>query len=154
MSHSLTKIWLHIVFGTKNRRPLIKPSFERRLHLHIKEHLDHDLGCTVRAINGTADHVHTLLLLNPKHALMHVVQNIKGESSHLVNQGELSVERFAWQIGYGAFSVSESSMRRVERYIHNQKKHHHTETFAEEYQHFAKAHGLQFSTETVETVSG
>lgn len=153
MPHSLTKIWLHVVFGTKNRKPLIKPSFERKLHLHIKEHLEHDLACRVRAINGTADHVHILLLLNPKHALMHAVQNIKGESSHWVNQGELSDERFAWQIGYGAFSVSESHMRRVERYILNQKEHHRIKTFAGEYQQFAKMHGLTLTPETVETVS-
>ena len=153
MSHSLTKIWLHVVFGTKNRRPLIDRSFEKKLHLHIKEHLERDLGCAVRAINGITDHIHILLLLNPNHAVADLVQNIKGESSHWVNQGELSDERFAWQIGYGAFSVSESHMRRVERYILNQKEHHRIKTFAEEYQQFAKMHGLKLNLETVETVS-
>ena len=153
MSHSLTCIWIHAIFGTKFRDSLILPAFEPKLHAHIKMQLVDDLGCRVRAINGTGDHVHVLFLLNPNLALKDILKNIKGESSHWVNQENFARRKFAWQTGYAAYSVRESDLLAVENYILSQKEHHRKKSYFEEYQQIALEHGLQVQRETVETVS-
>ena len=152
MSHSLAKIWIHSIFGTKLGESLIHSSIEKPLHNHIQEHLEKDFDCTVRIINGMPNHVHILFLLNVNYALKDVLKNVKGESSHWVNQNNLLKVKFAWQTGYGAFSVSESNVEKVERYIRNQKEHHRKKTFAEEYSDFMKKHGLQFMGKTDKSV--
>lgn len=153
MSHSLTSIWIHAIFGTKFRDSLIQSSFEPRLHAHMTTQLENDLGCRVRAINGTGDHLHILFLLNPNHAVKDILKNVKGESSHWVNQQNFAARKFAWQTGYAAYSVRESDLHIVEEYIQNQKEHHRKKSYFEEYQQIALKHGLQVPPETVETVS-
>lgn len=148
MSHSLTKVWIHAVFGTKERTAIIKTSFEPQLHTHIKEKLESDLDCKVRIINGTEDHIHILYLMTPSYSLKDVLQNVKGESSHWVNQHDFIDSKFAWQVGYGAFSVSESVVSDVEVYIRNQKQHHKKMTFMEEYAAFMKKYGLVYDGRT------
>ena len=86
MSHSLVKVWIHAIFGTKDKFSLIKDTFESKLHKHIKDKLENELDCKVRNIDGTEDHIHILFLLSPNYSLKDVFQNIKGESSHWVNQ--------------------------------------------------------------------
>ena len=152
MSHSLTKIWIHTTFSTKGRTTSIQPAFEMELLQHIKEHLEQDFDCPVRAINRTTDHIHILFLLNPNHAVKDILKNVKGESSHWVNQGDFSKFKFAWQTGYAAFSVSEFGVPTVAEYIRNQKEHHRRKTFAEEYEELVRKHGLTWEPETVETV--
>ena len=153
MSHSLTKIWIHAVFGTKDHTPLIKNEFAKQLHAHIKSSLEKDFGCPVKAINGINNYLHLLFLLNPNYSIKDILKNIKGESSHWVNQNNFLNAKFAWHVGYGAFSVSNSGVRIVERYILNQTEHHKKLTFQEEYEKFLLLHGLTVPRETVETVS-
>lgn len=143
MPHSLTKIWIHGIFGTKDRLALIKPEFEKKLHDHIKERLEKDFECKVRAINGMKEHVHQLFLLSPKFSIEKVLKNIKGESSHWINQSNFIKQKFAWQTGYGAFSVSESMVKEVERYILNQKEHHKKMSYAEEVELLIKKYRLK-----------
>ena len=100
-------------------------------------------NCYVKIINGFQDHLHILFLLNPNHSIKDVVHNIKGESSHWVNQNNFLKNKFAWQIGYGAFSVSESNVEKVVKYIRNQKVHHRTKSYAEEYETFLRKYKLQ-----------
>ncbi len=142
MSHSLTKIWIHGIFGTKNREALINPSFEKELHNHIKEKLENDLDCKVRIVNGIEDHLHILFLLSPNFSVRDIFRDVKGESSHWINQNNFIENKFAWQIGYGAFSVSESQLKKVELYIRNQKEHHKRKTFQEEYESLVDKHGV------------
>ncbi len=153
MSHSLTCIWIHAIFGTKFRDSLILPQFEPKIHAHMKVQLEEDLGCRVRAINGTGDHVHALFLLNPNFAVKDILKNLKGESSHWVNQERFSQRKFAWQTGYAAYSVRESDLPVVQKYIQNQKEHHRKKSYLEECKEIALEHGLQISPETAETVS-
>jgi REP element-mobilizing transposase RayT len=143
MSHSLVKIWIHGVFSTKDRLPLIIDSGKHKLYDHITKHLVDDLDCTVRRINGTADHVHLLFQMTPNIAVKDIFQNIKGESSHWWNQQNFSEKKFAWQIGYGAFSVSESQVGQVEEYIKNQEEHHRKMTFQQEIELFIKKNNLR-----------
>jgi len=143
MSHSLLKVWIHAIFSTKDRTLLIKTTFEEQLHTHLKEKLERELDCKVRIINGTEDHLHILFLLSSNFTLKDIFQNVKGESSHWVNQSDFIKYKFAWQTGYGAFSVSESKVIDVEKYIVNQKEHHKKITYKEEIELFIDKYGLK-----------
>jgi len=144
MSHSLNKIWIHGVFSVKEREKLIKVQFEKELHNHLKERLEKDFECKMRIINGTEDHIHILFLQSPNFSIKDIFKNIKGESSHWINQSNFLKDKFSWQTGYGAFSVSESKVNEVEKYIKNQKEHHKRITYLQEVDLFVKKYGLKF----------
>jgi hypothetical protein len=137
MSHSLHKVWLHTIFTTKNREPLINQNVEQRIYAFIRNELN-EMGCSVRAINGMSEHLHILFLLNPQKSYAVVIKQIKGSSSHWINEQNIIQEKFAWQTGYAAYSVSESVSNKVYQYILNQKKHHNTKKFLKEYDEFIK----------------
>jgi REP element-mobilizing transposase RayT len=142
MSHSFTKLWIHAIWATKNRQELIDYSNEKKLYDYIREELI-ALGCPVRIINGMPDHVHVLFLQNPQKSISDLIKQIKGSSSHFVNRGELILEKFAWQTGFAAFSVSESQLDVVCNYIKNQKQHHLKKNGQDEFDEFVKLHGLK-----------
>ena len=141
MSQSFTKLWIHVIWATKHRQELIDFSIEKKLYDFIHEELIH-LGCPVRIINGMPDHVHVLFLQNPQKTISDIVKQIKGSSSHFINREELILEKFAWQTGYAAFSVSESQLDAVYHYIKNQKKHHLKKNGQDEFDEFVKLHRL------------
>ena len=101
-----------------------------------------DLSCIVRIINGMPEHVHVLFLLDKNYAIKDVFKSIKGESSNWWNQSDFTRRKFAWQTGYGVFSVSESKVKQVENYIRRQKEHHKKMTYTEEVELLMKKHGL------------
>jgi putative transposase len=141
MSHSKTRIWIHAVFSTKNRLPFIQKTVRFSVHQLIRQQfIDQDYF--VDGLNGMDDHVHILFLLNPQLSVSDVVKQVKGSSSHEINRQNLIPEKFAWQTGYGAFSVSESQVERVRQYIINQEQHHQKMTFIEEYRRLMNHHGL------------
>ncbi len=142
MSHSLIKIWIHGIFGTKDHRPLIRKDFENQLHQHIKEQFENEVDCKVRIINGIEDHVHVLFLMSANQTISNVFKITKGESSHWCNQMGFTSGNFGWQIGYGAFSVSESMVKEVEQYIRNQKEHHKKMSYEDEIKLYIKKYGL------------
>ncbi|MBL7066349.1 MAG: IS200/IS605 family transposase [Candidatus Marinimicrobia bacterium] len=144
MSHSLTKLWIHGIFGTKDRRPLLVNAIRKDVHTHLYEKLE-EMDCKVLIINGTSDHVHQLFLLSREVSIAQVMKSIKGETSHWINQEDLVQLKFSWQVGYGAFSVSESDVGKVERYIRTQEEHHRKMTFKEEYEQFMKLHNLEIN---------
>jgi REP element-mobilizing transposase RayT len=94
-----------------------------------------------------ADHTHALIDLPTNQTIEQIVQLLKGSSSHWLNENRLIKGRFAWGRGYGAFSVSQSGIDRVSKYIANQKEHHRKRTFEEEYQVFVKRYGLEWREE-------
>ncbi|TKC00719.1 IS200/IS605 family transposase [Pedobacter cryophilus] len=142
MSHSYNKIWIHAIWATKNREPLINRDIEENSYDFIKNQLE-EMGCKVSLINGMSDHIHCLFLLNPQKSIADVIKQIKGSSSHYVNQQEFINEKFSWQTGYAAFSVSESVFKKAFYYIKNQKQHHSQNTFEQEYNQFLKLNGLE-----------
>jgi putative transposase len=142
MPHSFNKIWIHAIWSTKERLPLIHPMVESKIHQCIAEQL-REQGCPVRIINGMPDHIHCLFLLSPQRSIAEVIKQIKGGSSHFINQNNLITEKFAWQTGYAAYSVSESVVDKVFQYIKNQKQHHTKKTFQQEYAEFLKLYGLE-----------
>lgn len=141
MSHSINKLWVHAIWSTKNRKPLLNSNIERKLYDYIKSQLK-ESGCSVRIINGMPDHVHCLFLLNPQKSISEVMKQIKGSSSHYVNKNNLISEKFSWQTGYAAFSISESISDRVYYYIKNQKNHHQKKNFQDEYNEFMRLYGF------------
>ena len=90
------------------------------------------------------DHIHILLGLRPAQSLASLVQELKRDSSEWINQNRLSVERFSWQEGYGAFSYSKSQIRQVINYIENQEKHHTKRTFQDEYRKILEDFGIDY----------
>lgn len=142
MSHSFTKLWIHAIWATKDRKELIDYSIEGKLYDYIGEQLT-ELGCPIRIINGMPDHIHILFLQNPQKTISDLIRQIKGSSSHFINQQELILEKFSWQNGYAAFSVSESQLDVVYHYIRNQKHHHLKKNGQDEFDEFVKLHGLR-----------
>lgn len=113
--------------------PVLKPYIYRALETEFMK-----FKCRVGIINGMPDHIHCLFQLNPNQALSAVIKQVKGASSHFINQEHLVSGHFCWQNGYAAFSVSESGYSKVYRYIKYQKQRHAKTTFEEEYEQFMK----------------
>ncbi|NDA62534.1 MAG: IS200/IS605 family transposase [Chitinophagia bacterium] len=143
MPHSFNKIWIHAIWATKYRQPLIQRNVENKIYPFIAEQLRAQ-GCPVRIINGMPDHIHCLFLLSPQKSIADVIKQIKGSSSHYINQTNLKLVKFSWQTGYAAFSVSESIVDKVFYYIknQNQKQHHIKKKFQQEYDEFIELYGL------------
>jgi REP element-mobilizing transposase RayT len=142
MSHSFNKIWIHAIWSTKERLPLIHESVEEKLYSFVESQLK-DLGCLLKIINGTSNHIHCLFLLSPQKSIAEIIKQVKGSSSHFINQQNVIPEKFAWQTGYAAYSVSESVVEKVHEYIKNQKRHHQKKTFQQEYDAFLKLYGIE-----------
>ena len=142
MSHSYNKIWIHAIWATKERQPLIKPEIERTLYEFLSNQLK-ELGCRVRIINGMSEHIHCFFLQNPNKPITDIIKQLKGSSSHYINQQNLTADKFAWQTGYAAYSVSESGIEKVYDYIRNQKQHHQKRTFQTEIDQFNDLHHIQ-----------
>jgi len=144
MSHSYNKIWIHAIWATKNRSPLLAQHVEQKVYQFISEQL-REMGCPVRIVNGIPDHVHCLFLLSPQKSIAEVIKQVKGSSSHFINNSNFIPDKFAWQTGYAAYSVSESGVEKVYQYIKNQKTHHQNKSFKDEYDDFLKLYGLENS---------
>ena len=143
MAHTFTHLLTHIIFSTKDRRPLLNAELKSRLFPH--------LGGIIRAhdgkaliINGPSDHVHILASLAAKHSLSDLMRELKADSSGWVHKNYPDQKTFAWQIGYGAFSVSHSSLAEVEKYIANQEDHHRKVSFQEEFIEFLRRHEIVY----------
>jgi len=116
MPHSFNKIWIHSIWSTKDRVALIQPSIENEVHEYMRNQFV-ESGCPVRIINGMPDHVHSLFLLNPQRGIADIIKQVEGSTSHYINEQDLIKEKFAWQTGYAAYSVSESVLEKV--YLYN-----------------------------------
>jgi REP element-mobilizing transposase RayT len=142
MSHAYARNYVHLVFGTKDCRPWIRQPGE--LHAYMVG-IAKEYAIDVRAIGGTDDHVHILMALPPKISVAHAVRIIKANSSKWMNEtGHL----FAWQQGYGVFSVSASNLAAVCEYIGRQEEHHRKRSFREEFQEFLRKHGIAATSAT------
>jgi len=116
-----------------DRIPMIGPAVERRLYRSIEAEAQ-QMGCTVLAINGMPDHVHLLVKIPATIAIADLVKQVKGVSSHLVNEVLQPGAGFKWQGYYGAFSVSRWDLDRVAAYVKQQKKHHETGDFFQDWE--------------------
>lgn len=117
--------------------PLIKPDAEKLIFELMYKQFS-AMGCRTRIINGMPDHVHCLFLLSPKVSVAEVMKQVKGSTSHFINEHHLINEKFEWQKGYAAFAVSESIVPKVHEYILNQKSHHTGKASKQEYEAFLR----------------
>ena len=121
-------IWIHLVWATKKREPVLDKSIRQKIFTHIRENA-RIKDIHIDFINGYTDHVHVLLSLNSDQTIAKMVQLIKGESSFWINKYKLTPKKFEWQDDYFAVSVSESGINKVRDYIKNQEAHHAKKTF-------------------------
>ena len=143
MSHSFHLDYAPIVFSTKERRRTIAAEFESRLHAYLGGIVREQGGVSLR-INGTDDHVHILARTPKTVADSDFMRILKPNSSKWVHETFPQHRNFAWQVGYGWFSVSKSSVPKVEAYIDSQKEHHRSMTFQEEFIQLLKKHGIEY----------
>lgn len=141
MPSTHVSLHFHVIFSTKERRRLIADPWRGDLHAYLGG-ITKDLGAVPRSVGGSGDHVHLLLGLKPSHTLAHIIRDIKRGSSLWIH--EHGVAKFAWQDGYGAFTVSPSQLGKVEHYIANQDQHHRKQTFEEEYVELLRLSGVKF----------
>ena len=142
MGQSLVKNYIHIIFTTKYRQPLILPEFELCLHQKMIE-LSRDMDSPVLAIGGSVDHLHILCNLSKQIALSTYLETLKSKSSYWVKREPLFIADFYWQPGYAAFSVDPKNINLVVNYILNQKKHHETRDFELELKLLKSRYGLE-----------
>jgi REP element-mobilizing transposase RayT len=146
MSHSFTNLLYHLVFSTKERYPWLDGKVRPAV---LKE-----LGDLIRAeggipliMNGVEDHVHLLVKLRQDRAVSHVLRALKAKSSGWIHRTFPDLASFAWQTGYGAFTVSHSQVERVRLYIANQEEHHRNNPFKNEFVALLKAHEIEYIEE-------
>lgn len=129
---SWVRVYIHIVFSTKNRIPFLNSTeLRKKVFQHIKENAEKK-GIWLDCVNGYKDHAHCLISLGREQSISKIAQLIKGESSFWINQQRLTNEKFVWQDDYWAMGVSERHVQRLRNYIHNQEKHHSTQSFSKE----------------------
>ena len=142
MAQSLAKVYVHLIFSTKNREPFLAAEWRPDLWGYLAGGFS-DQQCFARKIGGVGDHVHALFELHRTVALSTLVGEIKAESSKWVKR-EVGVSNFAWQAGYGAFSVSASQLDEVTAYIGNQEAHHAKISFQDELRLFFQKYGVDY----------
>jgi putative transposase len=143
MPQSFACLNCHIIFSTKNREPLIAADWAPRLYEFIGG-TARNTGNTLLAAGGTTDHVHLLVSLGKQESVSSTVRDLKSNSSRWVHENLDRLRGFAWQAGYGAFSVSYSNLGDVKRYIADQQEHHRVRTFKEEFIAFLNRHEIEY----------
>jgi REP element-mobilizing transposase RayT len=142
MPSTFLALHYHIVFSTKDRVPLIDESWRGRLHEYLGGTVS-GLGGFAQGVGGVADHVHLLVGLKATHCFGDFMRELKKGSSVWVHE-EIQCREFAWQEGYGAFTVSPTARPQVQKYIANQAEHHRVKTFREELVEFLKKAGVKY----------
>jgi putative transposase len=143
MAHTYTSLLIHVIFSTSGRAPLLTDAIRLDVHAYLGGIL-RELDAVPIAIGGTADHVHLLTRMPANLALADCLRVVKTNSSRWVKERWPQQRKFAWQGGYGAFSVSESRRAVVIRYIRDQAQHHRRISFQDEFLALLKNHRVEF----------
>jgi putative transposase len=148
MGSTYLSLYYHLVFSTKNRAPIIDPTWSERLHKYLAGTITGLNGFT-EAIGGVNDHVHLLVRLKATHCLADVLRELKKSSSTWVHE-QIGLSSFAWQDGYAAFTVGATSILAVETYIANQCEHHRVKSFREELIEMLERAGIDYDPQYLE----
>jgi REP-associated tyrosine transposase len=143
MTHSFRVHYFHLIWSTKNRIPWIDREMQTRLYSYLGGIIRNHKGKLIE-IGGMPDHIHMLIELSLLDKFSHFIRDLKSYSSLWMHQTFPQKQDFAWQEGYGSFSVSFSSLEKVRNYIKNQESHHMHETFDQEYLKFLKHHNIRY----------
>jgi len=144
MAQSLSKLFVHIIFHIKSSSPTIRTQESAELYAYIGAIIK-DRNSIPICINGVGDHIHILCVLSKNIALADLLEDIKKHSSHWIKTKDEYYRTFAWQSGYGSFSVSPSLHDKTKHYIENQESHHKKMSFKEEYILFLKEYGIEYN---------
>ncbi|MCW5553517.1 MAG: IS200/IS605 family transposase [Verrucomicrobiae bacterium] len=145
--HSYSRVWLHIVWATLERRPLLDKPAAAKLSAWLPDYA-RQKGIYMKINFVNPDHVHALIDLPTNLCIEDMMQLLKGSSSHWINEQSLVAGKFGWGRGYGVFSVSESGVSEVCAYIAKQEEHHRKRDFAEELKLFVERYGLEWRKDT------
>jgi putative transposase len=148
MANTYTQLYTHIFFAVKGRSSFISPIWEAELYKYITGTISNK-NQKMMIINGMPDHVHILVGLKPDCNLSDLIRDVKVASTKWIHENKYVAGKFEWQTGFGAFSVSQSGIDAVIKYILNQKEHHNKKTFKEEYTDFLKAYQIDFKPEYI-----
>ena len=141
--HSYSRVWLHLVWATLERRPLLSKSASAKVSGYLTQYaMEKGIYLKINYVNP--DHVHALIDLPTHLCIEDVTQLLKGSSSHWINESNLLPGKFGWGRGYGAFSVSQSGVGEVAKYIATQEEHHRKTSFSEELKLFVERYELQW----------
>ena len=143
MSQSLTRLYAHLIFSTKNRQAFLDETIRPRIHGYLASVI-RDLDSPWVVVGGVADHVHMLFDMGKMVAPVKFVEQVKRESSKFVKTLGAQYAKFYWQRGYGMFSVGPTRRAEVEKYVRNQEEHHRTMTFQEEFLMFLKRYEVTY----------
>jgi putative transposase len=143
MPSTYSSLLYHIIFSTKHREPLITPALREKLYLYVAGILRGQDGLALE-IGGMPDHLHLVIRIKPDVSVSEIVRLVKANSSKWANERLTGMGRFAWQRGFGAFTVSSSQLDAVRQYVRTQEDHHRVRTFQEEFVDFLKRHGIEF----------
>lgn len=148
MANTYTALHYHFVYSTKNRAPYLTQDIEQRVWAYIggvaRKH-----GMVALQIGGFDDHIHALISAPPTLSPSHIAQYLKGDSSKWIHETFPELQEFAWQQGYGAFTVSKMRLDAVVRYIQNQRAHHQQRDFQAEYRDFLQTHEIAYDEQYV-----
>jgi len=148
MGQSLVLNYVHIVFSTKNREDLIKPDIENELFKYLGG-VCNSLNCRPLQIGGYLNHVHILCSISKNISIAELIKKTKANSSKWIKSKGQELDNFYWQKGYGAFSLNPTQINLVVDYIKNQKEHHKTKTFQEEYRNFLRKYKIEYNEDYV-----
>ena len=145
-THSYARLWIHLIWETLSREPMLDKGAAAKASSFLNDYsLEKGIYLKINFFN--ADHTHALIDLPTRYSIEEVIKLFKGGSSYWINHSQIIKARFAWGVGYGAFSVSHSDVNRVARYIANQEEHHRKRTYAEEYANFIERYGLEWRSD-------
>jgi len=137
---SYVRIWVHLVFSTKDRIPFLSKEIRPIIQSHIIDNCK-EKGIYLTNINGYYEHIHCLISLDKNQTTAEIAKLIKGESSFWINREKLTLSKFSWQDDYFAVSIGESQVDRIQKYINTQEIHHTTRSFSDEYEELLLKYG-------------
>lgn len=143
MAQTLVKIYIHVVFSTKGRNDQILAEIEKELFAYIGGVLRKHQSVLIAA-NGTTNHIHLLISLSKNVSVSDLLRELKKASSYWIKTKDAKFKEFQWQAGFGAFSIGQSQVGAVKKYIADQKEHHKTEKFEDEYRKFLEKYEIDF----------
>lgn len=144
MPQSLSQIYLHLVFSTKNHQPFIDGQIAPELYAYMAKILFDECSSPAKIIGGVEDHVHILLYLSRIYTVAHLVEMVKKRSSKWIKTKDIRFRDFQWQTGYGVFSVSSSAIDAVTKYIASQREHHRKSSFKDEFRGLLNKHKMEY----------
>jgi len=143
MPQSLAALFVHLIFSTKNREPFVTPEIGTELYPYATT-VFQELNCPAIAVSGVADHIHCLFMLARTVPVCDVVEEVKKSTSKWIKTKGDRYDSFYWQAGYGAFSVGQSHVESVRKYIAGQEERHRTQSFQDEYRAFLKKYQVAY----------